>query len=410
MKKKLTKNIGLKTLSIFFAAILWLLITNADNPIVSRSFSNIPVTILNESVIDNPNQIYEIVDGERIDFKVAARRSIIENLTDADFRVEADFAKLLGSNTVIIDIICTKYPSEVEIKQRHSETLTIKLEELSDEDFKVNVELQGDVPEGYTIVEKKASPNIIRVSGPKGRIDKIASVSAVVDVTGTSRSLNKIAEPKALDEEGKEIDASKLTFSSRYIEVDLKLYKTKTVDLSIKPEGELADGYVYVEEDIDYEPKTITIAAEDRILENTNSLTAVVNIAGESADIERDIDLKEENMLPEGVIIVGDNHTVGVNIKIEKLETKEITIWPKDIELKGIKDDVKAYFSNTGPIDIMLKGTIEELEGLNRNTLNPYIDLTDSSVGTYALLLKAKLSGNTLISDPPIVNIWLMLK
>ncbi|HKL98572.1 MAG TPA: CdaR family protein, partial [Mobilitalea sp.] len=307
MKKKLTKNIGLKTLSIFFAAILWLLITNADNPIVTKSFSNIPVKILNESVIDTPNQIYEIVDGEKIDFKVAARRSIVENLTDADFKVEADFAKLLGSNTVIIDITCTKYPSEVEIKQRQSETLTIKLEELSDEDFKVNVDLQGDVPEGYTIVEKKASPNIIRVSGPKGRIDKIASVSAVVDVTGISRSISKIAEPKALDEEGKEIDPSKLTFSSRYIEVDLKLYKTKTVDLTVKSVGEPADGYVVRTDDIGYEPKTITIAAEDRILENINNLIASVNIAGESADIERDIDLKEENMLPEGVMIVGDN-------------------------------------------------------------------------------------------------------
>ena len=104
MKEKLTRNIGLKILSIVLAAILWLVITNIDDPIKTKNFYNVPVEILNEDAIASLNQVYDIKEGETIDFTVAARRSIIENLALSDFRVTADFSKLSDVNAVTIDI------------------------------------------------------------------------------------------------------------------------------------------------------------------------------------------------------------------------------------------------------------------------------------------------------------------
>jgi len=44
MIKKLTSNWGLKLASVVFAAILWFLITNINDPVVSQTFYDVPVT------------------------------------------------------------------------------------------------------------------------------------------------------------------------------------------------------------------------------------------------------------------------------------------------------------------------------------------------------------------------------
>lgn len=405
MKKKLTSNIGLKILSVLLAAILWLVITNVEDPVKSRPFTNVAVDIQNEEVINVPDKVYEIIEGETVSFRVLAKRSVVDNLTSNDFNVTADFSKLLsGGNTVLIDVTSKK--GEVTITDLKPKTLTIRQEEISKEDFKVNVIQKGEVTEGYYVGEKTASPLIVRVSGPKGRIDKIKEVVVEVDVTGASQSMNRIAVPKALDEEGNEIDATKLDFSDDYIQVNLKLYKTKTVELLAKIEGNPAEGYVVT--GLDFEPKTVVIASEDdRALDKINYLQITENIEGERSNLERDIDLKEALDLPKGVILVGDNLTVGMNIKIERLETKEITIWPNDIELRNRKADQEVGFNTTGPIKVLVKGPAEEIEEIDRPNLKPYIDLADCTIGTYGLFLEAVLPEHTTLFETPMVSIFI---
>ena len=405
MKKKLTSNIGLKVLSVLLAALLWLVITNVDDPVKSRPFTNVSVEIQNEDVLNSENQIYEIIEGEAVSFRVLGKRSTVDNLTSNDFNVTADLSKLLnGGNTVLIDITSRK--GEVTITDLKPKTLSIRLEEISHEDFKVNVVQKGEVAEGYYVGEKVASPVIVRVSGPKGRIDKIKEVVVEADVTGASRTAIRIAVPKALDEDGRVIDPSKLTFSTQYIQVNLKLYKTKTVELFADTEGKPADGYVMT--GIEYEPKTVVIASEDdTVLDKINSLQITEDIEGESGDIERDVNLIEALNLPKGVILVGDNLTVGMKIRIERLETKEITIWPNDIVQRNRRDNLEVGFYTTGPIKIKVKGPADEVEALERLTLKPYIDLTDCTVGTYALTLKADLPAHTTIFDTPMVSIFI---
>lgn len=405
MKKRLTRNIGVKILSVILAALLWLLITNVDDPVKTQLFPNIPVTVLNEQVVDSPNHQYEIVEGETITFRVAARRSILEELSKDDFKVTADFAKLLNGNTVMIDIAPKRFANEVSITDGKYQTLTIKLDEVIYEDFKVNVVPVGNVADGYHIAEKFASPNIIRVTGPKGRIDKINEVVAEVNVEGVNSSFFDISMPKALDEEGKEIDSSKLSFSNRYPEVNIKLYKTKTVDLKILTEGQPANGFMMT--GIDYEPKTVTIAAEDDVLRDISYLEVTQSIEGASSNIESDIDLRDELMLKKGVILVEDNTTISINIKMEQLESKEITIWPNDIEIRNREESLLPTLNTVGPIRVKVIGLGNEVDTLSRITLESYIDITDYSIGTYVLPLKAVLPQNTVLYEAPMISVSL---
>ena len=63
MKSKVMNNFGLKVISLVVAFIVWLVIINTTNPTITKTFTDIPVKVINENVITSLNQVYEVVDG-----------------------------------------------------------------------------------------------------------------------------------------------------------------------------------------------------------------------------------------------------------------------------------------------------------------------------------------------------------
>ena len=51
MKKNLTKNIPLKIMSIIVGILVWLIVVNVDDPIITKGFVISDVQIINEDVL-----------------------------------------------------------------------------------------------------------------------------------------------------------------------------------------------------------------------------------------------------------------------------------------------------------------------------------------------------------------------
>ena len=396
MKEKLTRNIGLKILSIILATLLWLVITNVSDPVRYETFSNVPVTILNEELIKTKTQSYEILEGETVTFKVAARRTIIESLYESDFDVTADFANLSNVNSVNINITPRRNANDIEIVDRGDiQNLKISIEELSSREIKISVVDKGNVGEGFYLGPRSASPNLVIVDGPKSRVDKIRQVVVEADVEGATSKINRILRPFALDENGEIIDATRLTFSPPDIWVSIELYQIKEIPLVITTTGQPADGYIMT--NIEYQPKTIEIAADNSKLEKIESLEVAYDITNASGNIEEFIELQE--WLGTGVYLVGSDTTASVKVTIEKLETKQLSIWPNDIGFKNKADSIDVEYITNGPISIDVIGPVSEIEAVTRNTIKPFINLQDFSSGTYYFTLDTDISDNISIDD-----------
>lgn len=67
MKKyKFTDNLGLKIIAVIFAAFLWLIVVNLDNPVSTQTFSEVPVTIINEDIILSAADTYQVLGEEKV--------------------------------------------------------------------------------------------------------------------------------------------------------------------------------------------------------------------------------------------------------------------------------------------------------------------------------------------------------
>lgn len=404
MKEKLTRNIGLKTLSLILAALLWLIITNLENPYMKLSYA-LPVQILNEDVITKLDKVYDIKDGANVNITVSARRKIAEKLTKDDFKATVDFSNLSELNTIKIDISCPRYGNSVSIIAGNNETMKIALEDLVEKPFKVNVTQKGEPAQGYYVYQKTAS-TLLRVSGPKSKIDLIDQIVVEVNVTDEQGSFRIREKPKALDAKGNVIDPTHLQFSESGVYVEIDMYKTKKINLNVVTKGEPADGFIISK--IEYEPKSIVIAAPDDVLQDINNLTVEEDIAGAESAIEKEIKLQDQ--LPEGVILVGENQSAVVNVTIDEAETKELTLYPDDIEVKNKPLGLNLEYLNLTPITVQVKGPFKRLKikDLSKDILKPYIDLTNYVMGTYSVKLGEDLPEYLVLENDPKVNIRLM--
>ncbi len=68
----LTTNLGLKVIAFIFAALLWLIVVNLDNPVVSKTFREIPVTIVNDDIITSAGDVYQVVGEQSVSVVVYA--------------------------------------------------------------------------------------------------------------------------------------------------------------------------------------------------------------------------------------------------------------------------------------------------------------------------------------------------
>lgn len=400
MKDRLTKNFGTKVLSIFLSIIVWLLITNVEDPVVPKEFKDVPVKLLNRDVIEESGETFDIIENETINFTVRARRSIRDKLTKEDFEVTANLEHLNEFDVVDIRITSPIYGNEIKITEGNDLKMSLEREKLFEDSFRVDIVEIGQVNEDYVIGNKKSDPYIIFVSGPKGRVERIDKVIVEVDVEGISGQIYRRANPKAIDEEGNEIE--QLTYSHNNIYITIDLYEKKDISLNVEVSGELAFGYAIT--DIDFVPKNIVIAGEKSVLQDIDSITYTEDVTGINESVSKIIDLEEE--LPGGVIVVGDDKTAALSITVEKLETKTINLLSSDIAFKNKPLNKNAYVSMVSPIRVNVMGSKEDIDKITRSTLKAYVDLSGHTAGgTYSLELQSDDSNDVEIINTPPINV-----
>ena len=61
--KKWLNNPGLKITALVFAILIWLIIVNVNDPIMTRTINSVPVRVVNASYVESLGDTYKIRDG-----------------------------------------------------------------------------------------------------------------------------------------------------------------------------------------------------------------------------------------------------------------------------------------------------------------------------------------------------------
>ena len=115
MRSLLTKNLGLKIVSVLGAFVLWLVVVNVDDPVISKTYTGISVEILNGDVLTSQDKCYEVAgDSGTINVVVTAHRSVIDLMSKDYIKATADMKSLTSADTIPIEVKSTRYSDRID--------------------------------------------------------------------------------------------------------------------------------------------------------------------------------------------------------------------------------------------------------------------------------------------------------
>ncbi len=380
MKHKITKNWGLKLVSFLFAAVLWLIVTNINDPSSPYKESNIPVVLKNTDLITNNGQIYEVLDGtDMIDSVVIwAPRSVVDKLNRSDIVAEADVRDLTSLNTISIKLSTNKYNDKLDSIKGSIENVKLNIENKETKSFPIKANLTGEVGEGYMVGNVSTEQNLIRVSGPESLISQIARAQAEVDISGFTSNIGTDSDIRLYNEAGVEIKAESIEKSITKVRVNIEILEKKTVPISFKFSGIPAEGYRATGE-ITSSRNSVELAGKSETLRGISAIEipeGVIDVSGAVETVETVIDLRD--YLPAGVVLAeeGFDGNISVSVQIEQQRRQTVSGMMENIQFVGVPEGYEAVINEPEErYRVTLIGLASELAEIDVNTLEVYVDV-----------------------------------
>ena len=412
---KLFQNMTLKMASLAGAIIIWLIIMNINDPVVTRIIYDVPVNVVNTSYIESMGLSYKISDGyNTIAVTVRGNRSLVESLTASRFNVTADLTQIISLETDPVMV-----PLTVDSPRISSENLTasprninIDIEEMVSKEFVINATASGTTPaNGFEVGEMTVKPETVTIRGPGTLIDKIERVNAIVDVTGIRTDKDIQPDIRITDKNGEQITDTQMSYLSMNVTeeemtVHVTVYAVRSgVSLKVETSGEPASGYTVG--NIAVTPSTLSVvgsrAVLDRLEQEGNVITitsdsGLVDVTDKVSDVSVKIDIRR--VLPEGLSLASQISTTAVvSVQILPANSRSVTVETRDINLYGLADGYNCVFESSS-LEIKIQGSPEVLSGLSASDLEASVDLAGLMIGRQKVPVTVELpDGCSLVED-----------
>ena len=362
----LTDNFALKLTSVLIAAVLWFLVTNINDPVISRSFYNVPVSIRNAAILAEAGQVYEVLDGtdQIATVNITAQRSVVESFTRDNIVAIADMNDLTSRNTVPIRLSVNKNTNDVVSVEGSIEDVRLNVEDRKTRTVSLSVKTTGDLAEGYIVGDVTPAQNLVRISGPVSRVDMVARAEAEVDVTGFTSAIGTEADIRLYDADDNVLRDTVVSQNIASVRVQISILQTKFVSIRARQTGVPAEGF-HATGDIRIEPAEIMIAGEGANVENVTERVLSgeeLDISGRTEDLVAEVDIKK--LLPAGTRLadIASDGTVRVTIGIRPVVSRQIEVPVSQLSLENMPEDVRYVLSPEDAQTVMVTVTGPEAE------------------------------------------------
>ena len=380
MKNSLMRNWGLKLASFLVAVILWVIVTNINDPVGTFRAYNVPVKIQNADLITNNGQVYEILDGTDVidTVTITAKRSIIDSLNESNIVAVADMNDLTRLNTINIRLSTNKYNDKLESIKGNIDSVKLNIENERTKTLQLRTETTGTVKEGYMVGDMTAEQNLIAISGPESVISQVKRAVASVDISGFTNNIGTDAEIRLYDENDRLVTSNTIVKNISKVRVTVEILETKAIALNWKTSGVPARGYLATGE-ISATRNSVVIAGKSKLIESIDSIEipdTILDITGVTENLETIIDLND--YLPNGVILAEEDFDgkVRVDVMVEPAVERVVAMQINRIQIMNMPEDFEyEILEEEDTYEITLVGLARDLDELDINTLQATIDI-----------------------------------
>lgn len=378
----LSRNLWMKLLSLLLAILLWnYIVTNNTSITRQKTISGLSGYLASQSTLAS-NKLALLDDAEEMMQDITVRLEVPQ----ADFsRASADNVKV----SLDLSSVRTAGTQQVPLKATtaygrvlsvYPETMKLTFETLDSRVIPVNVQASGEKRDDLWYSVSRTNPASITVSGAASVVRSLTQARVSSDVTGAAESYMR-AEPYTLiNGEGQQVSQAMLSCSSSSISVTMEIYPTKDVPIAALPEnviiGSPAKGYEIT--DISIQPDTVTVAADQELLDGINELyIEPVLVEGSTQSISARAKLLKlddfRNVSAEQVL---------VNITIAE---ETVSQWFEDVPVRYVdqRDDLRLS-ADRSRVRVCVTGPRSAVKAVRKKDIDAVVSLAGLDAGNHS--------------------------
>lgn len=138
------KDFKLKLISLSVGIVMWFLVIGGVNPVVTRQFTDVPVSFKNQSVLESRKLIRVSPENPTVTVTITGKRSDVYSVNKSDIVAEVNLQNGITSGAHRLSINY-KVPYNVQFKSASDNDLLVTLDEEISKTYKVEVETIGQI-------------------------------------------------------------------------------------------------------------------------------------------------------------------------------------------------------------------------------------------------------------------------
>lgn len=353
----------LKAISIFAAVVIWIFITQTENPSMDYTVKKIDISIKNENYLDNKGLVITnkeeigeasvVIRGRRRDLinvldSIEASVNVADIQEPGEYRIKAEYD--IPNNTV-------------DIAKRKTNTVLVKVSAIEEKEIDVKVIQTGKADNKSYIVESVLDTEKILIKGADEDIKKIDHASVYIDVSQMSETNEDIYNIVCENANGETIKVpDEVIIGQDTVGVINNVYEKITLDVNVTIPNELNGYEVNI---LTTNREKVAVGLKSADISGISALSAILKV---DEIVTGTGNYKAEINVPDGIYL--DPKTKEVELSVEIIEKAE-KIVTLPIKVKNAKK--KGYTLLQENVQVKLSGDKQKLKAEN---VEAYIDLS----------------------------------
>lgn len=382
--------------SLVASFALWMYVISVDTDEYTAVFRDVPVQLVgDETLRESRNLVITDLDTRSVTVTVSGPRRLVTSLTSADLVAQVDVSRLTRASYTsqqVSIVFPDSVSGSVQATRRIPETVGFVVDNLTKKDVPVRGGFAGTLEEGYTAESPVFSPSVITVYGSEAYLQNIdyAWVTFGQDMV-VSSTYSVDTGFTLMDVDGEPCTYENLTFSEDTVVAALPVLQVKQVPLDVDLiEGAGATRAITK---ISIEPEFVTLAGDSAILGGLNKIVlGTIDLTDFSTTYSETYSITVDNELRN---LTGVTEA-SVNVEVVGLETRTYSV--TNLSFTNLPEGLEAEIQ-TEAVDVLLRGTAEQLDAVKSENIRAVADLTDykDSTGTYMVPVRFRIDGDTAV-------------
>lgn len=267
------RKLAIRILSLFMAVLLWVYVTNEQNPTNEQLLS---VTIQTKG--DPPGNLSVGNVPSTVSVRAQGSRGQITGLSESDFKAFIDLSGVTeGEQQLPVTVIP---PAGVQVTQVSPRRVTIYADRIVERHIPVVAALKGNTAKGFAALEPLIQPGAVIARGPRRILESINQFVITPNIGGATGAVEQTLPITGIPEP----DKVSINPGEVRVTVPVTPLPTKTVAVKSRLSGKPAEGYEI--KDVLVNPDGVQVSAPSDLLAGVEWLqTELIDVTGASKDV-----------------------------------------------------------------------------------------------------------------------------